>query len=511
MNDDEIIDLEEMESDIESDTVENQNNQIETPKTKKEDFPFSFNKNKFLNKKNDGATANKLQNIGLKNNAFPNVPLAQNNQGESAPEQALNTVKKEVGKKAIEVASRGALNGKTAEALSSIATNLSGTLSNKYKKYIIIAAICISAFLLMIVCIFVNTSTDEEVGQKTYTYVTGESTEDELIDELEYYGYCKDNSSCKQKGIYKFYKKLKELYEDYQEECSTNVKNNEPCGVVLNTGLIIETINYYQNSTSVFDTYDSETSEEESDEDFSLLDWASSLFQSIKKTKEVNTMLDNVKNLALAQTEYVKETCEGKTYYYYQISFNKYISYLKYGDTSTHPNYSGKPVEITNDTCQGPQNDVISTYYNSGTSDIESNDSSDSNSSDSTTDSDNMGVQIVNYAKQFVGNPYVWGGTSLTNGADCSGFTMKVFEHFGIYLPHSSSAQANYGTNIGTDLSNALPGDLIVYNKNSSGIGHVAIYMGNNNIVHAKGKNYGIVITNDANKRSIKAIVRLWR
>lgn len=96
-----------------------------------------------------------------------------------------------------------------------------------------------------------------------------------------------------------------------------------------------------------------------------------------------------------------------------------------------------------------------------------------------------LGQRVVDYALQFVGNPYVYGGTSLTNGADCSGFTMRVFQNFGIYLPRTSSMQGKSGTYV-NGIQNAKPGDLIWYS------GHVAIYMGNGRIVHAANSRLGI-------------------
>lgn len=101
-------------------------------------------------------------------------------------------------------------------------------------------------------------------------------------------------------------------------------------------------------------------------------------------------------------------------------------------------------------------------------------------------------VDLCNYALQFVGNPYVWGGTSLTKGADCSGFTMSVMAHYGVYLPHSSRAQANSGTRVSA--SEAKPGDLFFYGKGKS-ISHVAIYIGNGQIVHASTRKTGIKIS----------------
>jgi uncharacterized protein YgiM (DUF1202 family) len=102
-------------------------------------------------------------------------------------------------------------------------------------------------------------------------------------------------------------------------------------------------------------------------------------------------------------------------------------------------------------------------------------------------------VELVQYALQFVGNPYVWGGESLTKGVDCSGFTMKIYEKFGIYLPHSSRAQPGYGTKI--KASEAQPGDLFFYGSGKS-ISHVGIYIGDGKIVHASNKRDGIKISN---------------
>lgn len=114
-------------------------------------------------------------------------------------------------------------------------------------------------------------------------------------------------------------------------------------------------------------------------------------------------------------------------------------------------------------------------------------------------------VSVVSYATQFVGNPYVWGGTSLTKGADCSGFTMSVMANYGVYLPHSSKAQANCGTRVSA--SEAQPGDLFFYGSGKS-INHVAIYIGNGQIVHASNKKTGIKISN-AFYRSPICVVRV--
>lgn len=104
-----------------------------------------------------------------------------------------------------------------------------------------------------------------------------------------------------------------------------------------------------------------------------------------------------------------------------------------------------------------------------------------------------LGNQIVNYALRFVGNPYVWGGTSLTKGADCSGFVMSVYQKFGYSLPHSSASQANCGKKV--DIKDLQPGDLVFY-RHGSRIGHVVMYIGNGKAVEAMGKKWGIVKSN---------------
>lgn len=111
------------------------------------------------------------------------------------------------------------------------------------------------------------------------------------------------------------------------------------------------------------------------------------------------------------------------------------------------------------------------------------------------------GSDVVQFAKQFVGNPYVYGGTSLTNGADCSGFVMSVYKNFGVSLPHSSAADRSVGAAV-NGLENAQPGDLICYS------GHVGIYAGNGQIVHASTSRTGIIVSN-ANYRSILSIRRI--
>ena len=103
-------------------------------------------------------------------------------------------------------------------------------------------------------------------------------------------------------------------------------------------------------------------------------------------------------------------------------------------------------------------------------------------------------VDIVEYAKQFLGNPYVYGGTSLTKGTDCSGFTQSVYKHFGISISRTSRTQAKDGTKISA--SDLQPGDLIFYADSSGTINHVAMYIGNGKVIHASSPKTGIKISN---------------
>lgn len=114
-----------------------------------------------------------------------------------------------------------------------------------------------------------------------------------------------------------------------------------------------------------------------------------------------------------------------------------------------------------------------------------------------------LGNKIVTYAKKFQGNPYKWGGTSLTNGADCSGFTQSVFEDYGIYIPRTSRSQASSGRKVSLD--NIQAGDLVFYAKRGT-INHVAIYIGNGKVISASSPSTGIRVSNLYYRTPVKAV-----
>lgn len=115
------------------------------------------------------------------------------------------------------------------------------------------------------------------------------------------------------------------------------------------------------------------------------------------------------------------------------------------------------------------------------------------------SDSSNL-TNLVSYAMQFLGNPYVWGGTSLTNGTDCSGFVMRIYEHFGYSLPRTSAAQAGATKTVSS--GDVRPGDLFFYG--SGGVSHVAMYIGNGQIIHASNPRTGIKISSAYYRTPIK-------
>jgi len=134
--------------------------------------------------------------------------------------------------------------------------------------------------------------------------------------------------------------------------------------------------------------------------------------------------------------------------------------------------------------------------------DKKSGKSSSSSSGAAVSGGSGRGAAVASFALQFVGNPYVYGGSSLTNGTDCSGFVMAVYSNFGVGLPHSSGAQRGCGYDVG-GIGNAQPGDIVCYS------GHVGIYIGGGQIVHASTAATGIKVSN-ATYRNILSVRRIF-
>ena len=165
------------------------------------------------------------------------------------------------------------------------------------------------------------------------------------------------------------------------------------------------------------------------------------------------------------------------------------------GSASTDTSYDDG--STSTDTSYDNGSTGTDTSYDNGSTSTDTSYDNGSTSTDTTTDSSasdsSLGQQIADYAVQFVGNPYVYGGSSLTNGTDCSGFTMSVMANFGIGLARTAADQSYGGTSVA--ISDIMPGDLLFY-SDGSGISHVALYIGGGQIVHAATESQGIIISN---------------
>lgn len=142
--------------------------------------------------------------------------------------------------------------------------------------------------------------------------------------------------------------------------------------------------------------------------------------------------------------------------------------------------------------------------------DAKKKESPDTKPSKVSGDTANLAQEIITYAQKFVGNPYVWGGESLTNGADCSGFVWKIYSNFGFGKEFKRMAAADIASSVGkkVSVSDRQPGDLIFYTNSSGRVNHVALYIGNDRIVHAANKKQGI-ITSKYNYRDVYRVRRI--
>jgi cell wall-associated NlpC family hydrolase len=167
--------------------------------------------------------------------------------------------------------------------------------------------------------------------------------------------------------------------------------------------------------------------------------------------------------------------------------------------------YAGESVERTVKTDNGwsrvnynGQEAYINSDYLTTEEPVQESSDDETVSVGSSSETSSLGQEIANFALQYVGYPYVYGGNSLTNGVDCSGFAQQVYLHFGYSIPRRASIQATVGTSV--SISNLQPGDLVFYGD-STGVGHVTIYIGNGQVVHASTPTKGIIIS-DMNYRT---------
>lgn len=250
-------------------------------------------------------------------------------------------------------------------------------------------------------------------------------------------------------------------------------------------------------------------------------DWAAA--NGLSKVVRINTTTLNVRTEANENADCITMVAEGEEYDLVSSSngwtcilINGQNGYVKteYVEERFKVEYaSSKQSETTEETTSSSSSSEDSSseddsysessYSESSSSsssyyDDDDSSSSESSSSQSTVSVTNDGISstkqdLVNYALQFVGNPYVYGGESLTDGTDCSGFTMLVYRHYGISIPHGATSQSYYGTPI--SVSDVEPGDLLFYTDDEGGYGHVTMYIGNGQVVHASTSSTGIIIS----------------
>lgn len=177
-------------------------------------------------------------------------------------------------------------------------------------------------------------------------------------------------------------------------------------------------------------------------------------------------------------------------------SIKRYMDYLDRNNLSLYP-VDEKNTEV--------QNEITRIYPENSTEDNQNDQSEEVEYVYYTVDGDDIGSKAYNFATNFIGNPYVWGGTSLTNGVDCSGFTQQVYGKFGIGLPHFAQSQADYGKTI--NLGEEKAGDLVFFGTSLSNITHVAIADGQGGIVHAANPRDGIITSGIGNPIIIKRLI----
>ena len=234
------------------------------------------------------------------------------------------------------------------------------------------------------------------------------------------------------------------------------------------------------------------------------------LFRSEKQKAEEAARIKKEADDAIAKVEELKKESG-------QSTENKDTPSTSIGMIAQNPNAdNGTTKEQTNQSSQGSTSQNTGNTAGPGGDGSNTSTGSSTGTSGSYQDTQNgpgsavydsaVRTAIVAYAKQFLGNPYVYGGTSLTNGADCSGFTMRIFEHFGVSTGRTSRDQASNGKQI--SLSEIQPGDLLFYASGKT-INHVALYIGDGKIIHASTSKTGIIISNAYYRTPAKAVTFL--
>lgn len=365
----------------------------------------------------------------------------------------------------------------------------------------------------------------------------------QLVDILTSISICKDEIVAKEEEVAKSKEELKEAQAQEQEQYDAMKQrirfmyekgDNAYLKVFLESKSISEMINkagyvekLYSYDRELLDTYTAkkeETKEKKQlleEEEAELLaahyeleqeqNYLEELIDEKKATiSNFDTQLANAKN----QAEKYKKELKQQTQKLRELEEEERLKAEKAAEEARKAEEAAK-AEAAAKATQTSDADTESQTASNTKDSTESETSSESNSSteaetstdskeesETTADKGNasLGQQIANYAKQFVGNPYKFGGTSLTNGTDCSGFTMSVYAHFGISIPRDSYSQRNAGRSV--SYSEAQPGDIICY------AGHVGLYIGNGQIVHASTEATGIKYSN-ATYRTILAVRRI--
>lgn len=364
-----------------------------------------------------------------------------------------------------------------------------------------------------------------------------QAMDSQLVDVLTSISICKDEIVAKEEEVAKSKEELKEAQNQEQEQYDAMKQrirfmyekgDNAYLQVFLESKSISEMINkagyvekLYSYDRELLDTYTAkkeETKEKKQlleEEEAELLAAHYELEQEqayleelIDEKKSTISNFDTQLANAQAQAEKYKKELKQQTQKLRELEEEERLKAEKAAEEARKAEEAAKAEKAANTS-------NTETAANDSQTDEAGNDSQTSDSKDSgesSTDSKEeskttadkgdaaLGQQIADYAKQFVGNPYKYGGTSLTNGTDCSGFTMSVYAHFGISIPRDSYSQRNAGRAV--SYSEAQPGDIICY------AGHVGLYIGNGQIVHASTEATGIRYSN-ATYRTILAVRRI--